>query len=233
VVNNWLKRWQGLAPREQWLVYAVGLALLGMLYLLLLGDPLTARVARQQAAIQLAEGRNAEAVAGLAELQAKLAADPNTPYHSALLVASTSRDELVQKIAAQTASMITPEKMREVLQALLRQQEGLRLVGLESFSEPVLLAAEGAGKSVEKPAEAPVRLYRHGLELRLEGGFFDLLRYLESVQQTQALRAGAQGGGWKLNWDSLDYRVGEAGPGRAQISLKLYTLSSQAGWVGV
>jgi MSHA biogenesis protein MshJ len=68
-----------------------------------------------------------------------------------------------------------------------------------------------------------VVLYRHGLRLQLQGGYFDLLSYLQAIQ----------GSGWMLNWDSLDYRVGKAGPGQAQISLKLYTLSRQAGWVGV
>jgi MSHA biogenesis protein MshJ len=61
------------------------------------------------------------------------------------------------------------------------------------------------------------------VNLKLQGGYFDLLRYLQAIQGTQ----------WKLNWDSLDYRVGEAGAAHAQISLQLYTLSRYAGWIGV
>lgn len=224
-MNNWLQRWQGMAPREQWLTYAVGLVLLGMLYLLLLGDPLSAKLARQQAAIKLAEGRGAEAAAGLAELQARLAADPNIPYRSALLAASASREELLRQIDSGTAELVTPAKMKAVLQSLLRAQQGLSLVGMQSFSEPVQLAQDDAAAPTgASAATAPVAvLYRHGLVLQLEGGYFDLLQYLQAVQAS----------GWKLNWDSLDYRVGEAGPGRAQISLKLFTLSREAGWVGV
>jgi MSHA biogenesis protein MshJ len=224
-MNNWLQRWQDMAPREQWLTYAVGLVLLGMLYLLLLGDPLSAQLARQQAAIKLAEGRGAEAAAGLAELQARLAADPNIPYRSALLAASASREELLRQIDSGTAELVTPAKMKAVLQSLLRAQQGLSLVGMQSFSEPVQLAQDDAAAPTgASAAAAPVAvLYRHGLVLQLEGGYFDLLQYLQAVQAS----------GWKLNWDSLDYRVGEAGPGRAQISLKLFTLSREAGWVGV
>ena len=73
-MNKWLQRWQGMAPREQWLTYGVGLALLGMLYLLLAGDPLSAAVARTESSIRLAEGRSAEATVGLEELKARLAA---------------------------------------------------------------------------------------------------------------------------------------------------------------
>ena len=223
-MNKWLQRWQGMAPREQWLTYGVGLALLGMLYLLLAGDPLSAAVARTESSIRLAEGRSAEAAVGLEELKARLAADPNIPYRSALLAASADREALLRQIDEGTAALITPEKMKAVLQSLLQAQQGLSLTGMQSFSEPVRLAEASAATSTGgTEAELPTVLYRHGLVLQLEGGYFDLLQYLQAVHAS----------GWKLNWDSLDYRVGEAGPGRAKISLKLFTLSRKAGWVGV
>lgn len=227
-MNKWLQRWQGMAAREQWLTYGVAVAVLGMLYLLLVGDPLAARVASQKAAVQLANGRVAEAQSGIADLQARLAADPNIPYRSALLAASASREELIRQIDTSTAELVTPEKMKAVLESLLQAQQGLSLMGMRSFSEPVQLPDASQpvaipGQAVEAPAPLPATLYRHGLVLQLEGGYFDLLQYLQAVQQS----------GWKLNWDSLDYEVGEAGPSRAQISLKLFTLSRKAGWVGV
>lgn len=222
-MNKWLQRWQGMAPREQWLTYGVGLALLGMLYLLLAGDPLSAAVARTESSIRLAEGRSAEATVGLEELKARLAADPNIPYRSALLAASADREALLRQIDEGTAALITPEKMKAVLQSLLQAQQGLSLTGMQSFSEPVRLAEASAATSTGGTKTVPTVLYRHGLVLQLEGGYFDLLQYLQAVYAS----------GWKLNWDSLDYRVGEAGPGRAKISLKLFTLSRKAGWVGV
>lgn len=224
-MNDLLQRWHKLASREQWLALLVGLSLLGVLYLLLVGDPLGMRLSSREAAVSAAETRRLEAESGLAELQAKLAADPNLPYRTALLAASASREELLKQIDQETDELVTPEKMREVLDDLLHKQAGLRLVGLESFSEPVQLpaAAPAAATPGDKAAAVPVVLYRHGLVLKLEGGYFDLLGYLQAIQSSP----------WKLNWDSLDYQVGEAGPGKAQISLKLYTLSSKAGWVGV
>lgn len=225
-MNPWLQRWQGLAPREQWLGCGVGLVLIGMLYLLLIGDPLAARLAKQEAGYKLAEARRLEAEAGLAALQAQLQAAPDIAYNSALLAAQANREQLVEQIERNTGELVSPEKMRAVLEDLLRSQQGLRLLGLESFSEPVKLApveaAPATGTAGAVPVEA-VALYRHGVRLKLEGSYFDLLQYLQAIQGTP----------WKLNWDSLDYKVGEAGPGRAQISLQLYTLSRHGGWVGV
>lgn len=225
-MNKWWQRWYAMAPRERWLAYGVGLCVVGMLYVLLIGDVLGQRLAKQNSSWQLAEESRLNAENGLLELQARLAADPNLQYRSALLAASASREELIRQIDQHTAELVTPQKMQTVLQELLRKQPQLRVVGMASFSEPVELASvePQTPPASDQVAPAPaVTLYRHGLQLQLEGGYFDLLSYLQAVQAS----------GWQLNWDSLDYQVGEAGPSKATIRLKLYTLSRHAGWVGV
>ena len=222
-MNKFMYRWLLLEPREQWLTYAVALAVVGMLYMLLLGDPLTQRVAKQQALAKAAVLNQQAAQLALAELQAKLAADPNAPYRSALLTAQASAEQLIGEIDQDTAGLLPPAKMRAVLQELLRAQPKLRLLALQSFSEPLQLATEQSAKSADLPANAPVTPYRHGVKISLQGGYFDLLLYLQAIQAS----------GWKLHWDSLDYQVGEGGPAQAKINLQLYTLSREAGWIGV
>jgi len=56
-MNKWLQRWQAFAPREQWLCFAVGLGLVVMLYMMLVADPLAARIAAEQNRQRLAESR--------------------------------------------------------------------------------------------------------------------------------------------------------------------------------
>jgi MSHA biogenesis protein MshJ len=222
-VNKLFQRWLLLEPREQWLSYAVALAVVGMLYMLLLGDPLTLRVAKQEALTKTAVLSQQAAQVGLADLQAKLAVDPNAPYRSALLTAQASGEQLIGEIDHDTAGLLPPAKMRAVLQELLRAQPKLRLLGLQSFSEPLQLATAESDKTPAVAAKAPVTLYRHGLKISLQGGYFDLLLYLQAIQAS----------GWKLHWDSLDYQVGSDGPAQAKINLVLYTLSREAGWIGV
>ena len=224
-MNNLLQRWLLLAPREQWLSYAGAVALVGMLYMLLLGDPLTQRGAQQQALLRSAEARQQAAQVGLADLQAQLAADPNLPYRTALLAAQAGGEQLIGEIDRDTAGLMPAAKMRGVLEELLRTQANLRLLSLQSFSEPLQLPAVATAAAAGNPAtaaEAPLTLYKHGLKLSLEGGYFDLLAYLQAIQAS----------GWRLHWDSLDYQVGKAGA-PASISLVLYTLSREAGWIGV
>ena len=225
-MNELLARWKKLAPREQWLTFGAGLVLLGMVYLTLVGDPLALRLKQQQAALLAAQARGLEAQNSLAELHAKLAADPNLPYRSSLLIAQASREQLLNEIDSGTSVLIKPAQMKQLLQTLLQAQPNLRLVALDSFSSPLQLPSVKAEAELDKSKEdapAALTLYRHGVKLTLEGGYFDLLSYLQAIQAS----------GWRLHWDSLDYQVDEAAPGQAKISLQLYTLSREEGWIGV
>lgn len=223
---DWRQRWRGLAPREQWLACTVGLAVLGMLYVLLVADPLSQRRDAQAKRLHQAENRQQATSHALDQLDARKAADPNLQYRTALQAAQASRAGIIARIEADTRSLVSPTRMQALLQDLLRAQPRLALLGLESFSAPLQLPAEAAVQpqaGQAKGAQAmPDVFYRHGLRLSLEGGYFELLAYLRSIQAS----------GWRLHWDSLDYQV-DAATGRARISIELYTLSRHAGWVGV
>lgn len=220
-MNKFAQYWQNLAPREQWLTFGVGLALLIMLYVLLVAEPLGVRIAEEQNRQKEANARLLTAESSLLEIQAKLAADPNLSYRQALATAQASHQMLLQRIDVETSTLVSPARMKALLQDLLRNQAKLKLVALESSSAPLALPAAAMAETKEKAP--PVVFYRHGLRLTLEGGYFDLLTYLNAIQAS----------GWRLHWDSLNYEVDEGGASRARVILDLHTLSRDAGWVGV
>lgn len=233
LIKSLQSRWQALAPREQWMAYGVGIVLVGLVYMQLLVGPLTLRLDQQESAHNGVEARSKQNIDALAKLAAALAADPNVPYNNALSLAATSHVQLMEQIDRHTRELVSPKQMRALLTDLLHAQPGLQLVSLANFSEAVQLPAEASSAKAEGPLASPlepvaasasaISLYRHGMRLKLEGNYFDLLHYLQTIQNTE----------WKLNWESLHYHVGEAGPGKAQISLQLYTFSRHAGWLGV
>jgi len=220
-MNNLTRHWQSLAPREQWLTFGVGLALLIMLYLLLVAEPLGLRITAEINRQTEAHARQITAENYVLEIQAKLATDPNLSYQQALATAQANHDQLLQRIDLETSTLVSPAKMKALLQDLLRNQAKLKLVALESSSAPLALPTSAVSEPNEKAP--PVVFYRHGLRLTLEGGYFDLLTYLNAIQAS----------GWRLHWDSLHYEVGEDGASRARVILDLHTLSRDAGWVGV
>lgn len=233
-MNPLLQRWQALAPREQWLACAVALLLLALGWLQFGHEPLAQSLRRVEGERQSAQARRLEARRALAELQARAAVDPDLALRQALLAAEAVRDGQLAALQRDTAALIDPPHMQQVLQELLQSRPGLRLLGLESFSAPLVLPAPPAapaapavaGQPVSAATPAPI-LYRHGMRLTLEGSYFELRDYLRDVEQR------SQQGGRRLFWERLDYQVGEAGPGKARIVVELYTLSREAGWVGV
>lgn len=233
-MNPLLQRWQALAPREQWLACAVALLLLALGWLQFGHEPLAQSLRRLEGERQSAQARRLEARRALAELQARAAVDPDLALRQALLAAEAVRDGQLAALQRDTAALIDPPHMQQVLQELLQSRPGLRLLGLESFSAPLVLPAPPAapaapavaGQPASAATPAPI-LYRHGMRLTLEGSYFELRDYLRDVEQR------SQQGGRRLFWERLDYQVGEAGPGKARIVVELYTLSREAGWVGV
>ncbi|EHR70232.1 hypothetical protein BurJ1DRAFT_1360 [Burkholderiales bacterium JOSHI_001] len=124
------------------------------------------------------------------------------------------------------ATLVGPERMLPLLQDLLNSHGRVRVRAMQSMPREDLLAGAAAAPAANASAPAaptlandPPRmaqapsLYRHGVELTLEGSFADLLAYL------QALDALPQ----RLLWGGMQFKV-EQHPG-AVLTLKLWTLS--------
>ena len=224
-MNSVVKLWGQCSPREQWMAVLVALVLLGCLWLLLGHDGLSRELGRLETARAAADARTAQAVSALGELEVRAANRPDAALQIQLEALRRERDRQMVVLERDTAALIRPQVMQQVLQDLLRSQPGLRLQELASFSERVEPSMAEMARDAAQGALDPatVRLYRHGVRLRLEGSYFELRDYLRAIE------AGRQ----QLFWERLEYQVSAAGPGRASIELILYTLGREEGWIGV
>ncbi len=162
------------------------------------------------------------------ELQAeatlkKLAADPNLERRKRKAELERQLADLDSGFNERTADLIPPSEMVRVLKELLGRDSGLQLVRLESVPASALLAPDEESGSEGKVdlGSGPVRLFRHGLVLEMSGDYLSVLRYIQAVEQLP----------WKFFWESMSYQVQQWPVGR--ITLKLLSLSSEEGWIGV
>ena len=78
-----------------------------------------------------------------------------------------------------------------------------------------------AKEAQDKPAERVFDLYRHGVEIRLEGSYDDLQVYMAQLEKLPQ----------RLLWGELVYRVIDYP--RAEIRLTLYSLSPDKAWLAL
>jgi MSHA biogenesis protein MshJ len=141
-------------------------------------------------------------------------------------------------------SLVGPDQMIGLLDHLLARHGEVRVRALRSLGRSDLLgpAGQAAASAAALPAAGPASatlvagavgaagaatpdthasLYRHGVELVLEGGYADLLSYL------QAMEALPQ----RVLWGSVSLKV-EQHP-KSVLTLRVYTISRERHWLEI
>jgi MSHA biogenesis protein MshJ len=224
-------RFDALAPRERRLVAvaAIGGALLIGWTMII--DPSLARS-------RIAERAIAEQRSQLAALQAQTLVLQSPGRNPEMLAAAELAElkkqlnALNERFAALEGELVAPERMAGLLEDLLGHQGGPRLLSLRTLPvAPVLEKKDGAeggtGSSVAASVSAsasakaaPVAgLFKHGVEIKLEGGYAELADYLARLEKSPQ----------KLLWSSVSLSA-EKHP-RLVLTLTVFTLSLDRTWL--
>jgi MSHA biogenesis protein MshJ len=222
--HRYAERIDAMTLRERVLIFGAVIAVLVALLQTALLDGEMKKERRLSAAI--AQGQ-AEIKALDAQV-AKLAASPGQDAQRA------RRERLaeVKRLLGQTESVIAteerkftaPEKMKRVVEEMLARNHGVQLVEMRTLPTTSIAEARtpGAPKPAAKPATPGERLiYRHGMELTVNGGYLEILRYL---QQLEGLPT-------QLYWSEL-YLNAVAYPSHT-MKIVVYTLSLDPSWLNV
>jgi MSHA biogenesis protein MshJ len=164
---------------------------------------------------------------GLDKLQALAAqqteqSDASTSAYADALAARRTQAEAV--IRAAQADLIAPQDMARQLNSMLARHPQLRIVSM-STQAPTPVQDPAAALSGATPAATPAAalptagLYQHGLELRVEGRYLDVLDWLVALEQAPH----------RIYWRELDLQVGQDGMPITRIAL--FTLSRESTWL--
>lgn len=112
--------------------------------------------------------------------------------------------------------LVPAEFLAKVLEDVLLRSTDLTLLKVQTLPVQTLeLAIADTTKNVS------VGVFKYSVLIRVEGDYFELLGYLQSLEQLQ----------WRFYWDQLNYNVVEYP--RAVIDVRVYTLSAEEGLIGV
>lgn len=137
--------------------------------------------------------------------------DPNAQNQKKLAELKAQYSRLQEQVMLGNKKFVPPQLMAKALSDMLKQNQQLTLIKLESLPPTTLLAA----KQQHQP------IYKHGLLITFTGNYSDTVNYLEALEALP----------WAIVWDSLDYQV-KIYP-MAEITIRAVTLSFEKGWLGV
>lgn len=219
------KRFAALQPREKHLVVAaVAVAVLFGGYSLWIepGQLQVESFKKTLAQQQTEQSQLQEQITALAVRDS----DPDSANRVAL---QRLRDEFAateREIGAFSNTLVPPQRIPSLLQTLLARHRGLTLVSMTTLPPRPLIELSKSDKEGAKPAEdAPSlpggNLYKHGIEIRLAGGYQDLLSYVAELDASpqKLLRGG-------ISLVVKQYPVSE-------LTLTIYTLSLDSTWLVV
>ena len=222
---NMTARYDAMQRRERWLI---ALALLGGIVLIGFSLFIDPALKRGQVAERTLAGQQAQLLAmqtQMATLQAP-ERNPDVAAQAELGQLKQRLDELSARMRVLESSLVPPERMPGLLEDMIGKRSGLRLLSLKTL--PVAPFVEktqaGAGEAATTgAAAAPEKagLYKHGVEIRLEGSYQELTAYLERLEKSRM----------KLLWNSV--ALSAEGHPRLVLTLTVYSLSLDRTWLVV
>ena len=208
-----------MSVRERVLVAGAVAVAIVMIWTIAIFDPISAK--------QRSLGSEIESIrmsmnSTIESLEASAATDP-------VGLALRSERELKERLESinaelnsQSAGLIPPERMVEVIHDVLSKQRGVKLISLHN--KPVTGLAQSS-KEPTNDAGTAASLgsgpYMHPIELVIEGRYLDVMSYLRELETLP----------WHFYWKKLDLNSTDYPLNRVRIELG--TLSMDKDWIGV
>lgn len=197
-------------PRERAILLALALALVWLVLDGLLLGPVGEARERETKRAQALRARLLAAEETLARFTDRQ--DPNVALRERIM--QLNHELTLRQQAASTLQnrLISPRDMPMVLERLLTGLPGLKVVSMQTLPPEPLGLVPG-----QQAAEAS--LYRHGLTLTLEGGYAELVGWLECVEKLPE----------DVFWTRAELDAREHP--RLTLTLELSTLSAERTWL--
>ena len=229
--------WQNLSDkleavnkRERWLVFG---ALLFVVYTItdtLLLSPVTSRLAILKNEITADQAQIQTLQQQLVVLNSQNVIDPDAQNKQRIADLQLNLQQLQAKLSGLQTTLVSPDKMPELLRSLLKKNGKLKLVSLNTLPVSSLVEEVATDKnnivkaSADKatPTKAEQIAYKHGVEITIEGGYLDLLAYVAELEKMP----------WHILWAKAALTTDQHPP-LSQLTLTVYTLSLDQTWLSI
>jgi MSHA biogenesis protein MshJ len=214
-----VKRLDAMTQRERLFIFVAGaVAIVAVVYVGGI-EPALKRRALLEARMNDQSALLATAEAQKRELRRTLAEDPAAALGARIAAKQKEIASIDAQLASLQRTLIAPDRMASVLEELVGRSAQVKLVSLRNLPAAPLVSGK-ANADVAQAAAAAAHVYRHGVEIVVEGSYMDLLAYVGRIERQS----------WQVYWGRT---VMAAEYPKAQLTLTLYTLSLDRAWLVV
>lgn len=219
-------RYEGFLPRERMLILGAIIAVVYLLWEFIGIKPVTSEIE----SFQIQESKLQKSIntvdAELSVLTELARRDPTVMLKQEISALKSKLAEIDERLAQLSVGLIPADQLPAMLHDVLKSNDRLQLIKLNTLppAEVALERVENDGAvtndastAASSPEAQSAKLYRHGVEMHLRGGYVALVEYLSNLEQ----------GEWKFYWEDLHYSVVDYP--HAESTLKVFTLSGDRG----
>ena len=223
VLTNIFEKIDSRVLRERALIFITLLALIFLVWNFLV----QVRFDHEQNALQAERDKLAseqqEIVTRISSLTTAMANDPAIAKTNELEKLTTSITEVETRLSGLSQGLIGAEQLPKVLEDVLKRTTSVKLLQVRTLAatELQLTSARPATDSDAVPDSGGTGVYKHGVLIRVAGSYSQLIQLMTEIEALQ----------WKFYWESLDYTVKQYP--NAEIDIRVFTLSSEEGLLGV
>lgn len=211
MMNRWLAlcdKFEILTRREQWLIAISGWVVLLFVGVLLVIEPQMKQVAAAKGQLISLNNVMVSNTNQLLVMERKLKTDPNVDIDAKIAQLEQENAALESQLGDRVASLVTPDQMAALMEQVLQRSKRLTLESVASLPPVQLIGTDEHG------------YYIHPIRLTLRGRYFDVVAYLDQLEQLPV----------KYYWRSMNYKVDNYP--WADIVLEVYTLGESEYFIG-
>lgn len=161
------------------------------------------------------------------EFESSLKQDPDIDVTKQIEKREDELAKLDNQLILLTTELISPVEMRIALLNLLQLEPGVSLLSFElEGAKPLLdLTAQKtdaeASHTLPSAEQLGLKLYKHGMKIKLSGEYFQLRNYLRQLEQLS----------WKFFWQEFNFQVKEYPI--SEVEITIYSLGLNEEFIGV
>lgn len=226
---QWAERIDAMSLRERLMIFAMLAVTLMALVVTSAIDPISAKQKTLSQKLQQAQAQTQALEAQIQALAEATKIDPDALNKSRFAELDSKRKNAITELSNVKQGLVTPEQMTQVLRDWLGRNPRLNLVSIKTLAvspltpsaKPIEPSAKAEANPKDKAAPSDLGLYKHGVEISIEGSYADLVAYLSDLERLP----------WRMYWGGATLSTQTYPVSR--LTLTVYTLSLDKAWLSV